>query len=95
MSSNPIIEAAIKAAVDITPQQKKEAMDILSGKAKQTPQEKKDGPALLTQAQAAKFLGLSRSTIWRMAQAGELTPIPIHGSKRYRKVDLEKLAGLK
>ena len=95
MKINPFIEAVIKAAVEITPQRKQQALDILSGKVKQLPTDKTDGSVLFTQVQAAKFLGLSRSTIRRMTQAGEITPIPVHGSKRYRKVDLEKLIGLK
>ena len=89
-----IIKGALDAMQAFTSQQKKEALDILSGKTTKALKEKTEGPVLLTQAQAAQFLGLSRSTIWRMTQTGELTPIQIHGSKRYRKVDLEKLAGL-
>ena len=51
-----------------------------------------DDPILVTQAQAAKLLGLSRVTVWRMAKEGMLHPIEIlPGSFRYA---YEEIAGL-
>jgi excisionase family DNA binding protein len=93
MKSNPIIEAAIKAAVDITPQQKKEAMDILSGKTKK-PTDQAEKPILLTRAEAAKLLGCSPMTIYRMVKDGKLQPVKLREKNRYRRIDLEKIAGL-
>jgi excisionase family DNA binding protein len=51
------------------------------------------GPLLMSMGPAAKFLGVSRTTLWRMIQAGWLTKIEVlPGSFRVRRADLEVLA---
>lgn len=50
------------------------------------------GP-LLTQNETAKYLNVSRSTVFRMCRDGQLTPSDVRGLKRYRREDLEKIAG--
>lgn len=48
-------------------------------------------PRLLTVGQAASCLGVSQRTVWRMLQAGNLTPIYIgKGSTRIRSSQLEE-----
>jgi hypothetical protein len=48
-----------------------------------------EGPALLTQAQKARQLGVSRFTIRKMVAAGKLTPIELlPGLLRYRSNDV-------
>lgn len=49
------------------------------------------GP-LLTQTEAARYLRVSRSTVFRMCRDGELTPVYVRGLKRYRREDLERIA---
>jgi len=51
-----------------------------------------EDPLLVTQAQAAKLLGVSRVTAWRMAKEGMLHPVEIlPGTFRYA---FEEIAGL-
>jgi excisionase family DNA binding protein len=50
------------------------------------------GPLLMGMSQAAKFLGTSRSTLWRIIKQGRLAKIEIlPGSYRVRRSDLEQL----
>jgi excisionase family DNA binding protein len=51
-------------------------------------------PALLTQRQAAEFLGIHRHTFAQLVAAGSLEPVRIPGMRRlrYRRVDVEELA---
>jgi excisionase family DNA binding protein len=51
------------------------------------------GPLLMSMGPAAKFLGVSRTTLWRMIQAGRLAKVEVlPGSFRVRRADLEVLA---
>ena len=51
------------------------------------------GPLLYGMSAAAKFLGVSRATLWRMLKAGRLTKVDIlPGSSRVRRADLEAIA---
>ena len=63
---------------------------ILDGKTdKQAPS---NGPLLLGMGAAAKLLGTSRATLWRMIRAGRLKKIEmLPGSFRIRRTDLEAL----
>ena len=50
-------------------------------------------PLLLGMGEAAKYLGVSRPTLWRMIQAGTLEKVELFpGSHRVRRLDLEDLA---
>ena len=49
-------------------------------------------PLLLNMGEAAKYLGVSRPTLWRMIKAGALEKVQItRNSYRLRKRDIEKL----
>ena len=48
---------------------------------------------LATATQAAHFLALSRTTLWRLTRGGVLSPVRIGGAVRYRWADLHALAG--
>ena len=63
---------------------------ILDGKA--SPAESTvTGPLLMGMTQAAKFLGVSRATLWRIISDGKLAKIEIRpGSFRVRRTDLEQ-----
>ncbi len=75
-----------------TPEQQKLIDEILDGRlpsATPTP----TGPLLLGMGAGAKFLGVSRPTLWRMIRAGKLTKVEVlAGSFRLRRSDLESLA---
>ena len=65
---------------------------ILEGRAP-VEQGNREGPLLLGMGAAARFLGVSRTTLWRMEQAGRLRKIEIlPGSYRIRRADLELIA---
>ena len=54
----------------------------------------KTGPLLLRMSQAAKLLGISRTSVWRAIAAGRLQKIEIlPNSYRVRREDVEALAG--
>jgi len=51
------------------------------------------GPLLLGMGAGAKFLGVSRATLWRMIQKGMLAKVEVlPGSFRVRRADLETIA---
>ena len=50
-------------------------------------------PLLLGMGAAAKYLGVSRPTLWRMIQAGRVKKVELFpGSHRVRRDDIEELA---
>ncbi|MBU0678453.1 MAG: helix-turn-helix domain-containing protein [Verrucomicrobia bacterium] len=74
------------------PNQQAEIDRILDGKVTARV-ETTSGPLLLGMSAAAKFLGVSRATLWRMIRSGRLTKVEIlPGSFRVRRADLEQLA---
>ena len=51
------------------------------------------GPFLIGMSDAARLLGLSRATLWRMIRAGRLEKVEIlRGSHRLRRADVEMIA---
>ena len=50
---------------------------------------------LLTIGEAAKLLHVSKMTLYRWDQSGILKKVEIGGKRRYRKSDIENLAGCK
>lgn len=51
------------------------------------------GPMLLGMTPAAKLLGVSRATLWRMIKAGRLGKVEVlPGSFRVRRADIESIA---
>ena len=68
---------------------------ILNGKS-ECKNAKPSGPLLLGMSAAAKRLGVSRATLWRMCQAKRLDKVEVlPGSYRIRRADLEAIAGKK
>ena len=86
--THKILNAALSADSTIAADQRIAALALLNGK---TPQ-KELLPLVLTQKQAAKLLGVSRFTIRRMTAEGELHPVKVHESFRYRRAEIEEIA---
>ena len=75
-----------------TPEQSECIDEILDGRMPSAPKAA-SGPLLMGMGAGAKFLGVSRPTLWRMIKAGKLTKVEVlAGSFRLRRADLELLA---
>lgn len=75
-----------------TPEQQAEIDQILEGK-ERIRVAPSSGPILLGMGAAAKTLGVSRATLWRMIQVGRLQKVELlPGSFRVRRADLEAIA---
>ena len=84
---NNVTRAAIKADSAIPSDRKSAAINFLMGKA--------DMPLprlLVSQAEAARMIGVSRVTIYRLTVDGKLHPVSVRGARRYRVAELAKLA---
>ncbi len=82
--------------VAATPERKADALRVLKGSAMAAdPVEPKPiiGPLLLGMGAASRYLGVSRTTLWRMIRAGGLEKVELFpGSYRLRRADLEAFA---
>lgn len=84
----------LQAIVKATPDQKAAALRALCGK----PEAEKAttvsvGPLLFNMSQAAKFLGVSRTTCFRLVKAGRLSRVELMaGTFRIPRAALEALA---
>ena len=85
-ATSTILRAALAADETVSADELGSALAVLSGRGSVC------RPLLLTQAQAARALAVSRVTIYRMVRSEELSPVLIRGLKRYRFEDLKRLA---
>lgn len=93
MNNNP--NDRLMRFLQATPDQQTAIDRILDGKVDVGPKPR-TGPLLLGMGAAAKFLGVSRGTLYRMLQAGRLQRVEIlTGSFRVRREDVEAIAGQK
>ncbi len=92
LTNDKIIQAVFTA----TAEAKARALAILQGK-EPAPQPKPiDAPLLMGMGDSAKFLGVSRATLWRMVRDGRLAKVEIyHNAFRLRRTDLLDLANRK
>jgi excisionase family DNA binding protein len=91
MSANNSNERLMKF-LTASPEQQQLIDEILNGRTPSAPKAA-SGPLLLGMGQGAKFLGVSRPTLWRMIKAGRLAKVEVlEGSFRLRRADLELLA---
>ncbi|MFH1969515.1 MAG: helix-turn-helix domain-containing protein [Verrucomicrobiota bacterium] len=91
-SPNPANDRLLKI-LQASPEVQAEIDQILEGRTP-TPQiEQPTGPLRLGMSAAAKFIGCSRATLWRICRAGRLQKVEIlPGSFRLRRADLLALA---
>ena len=91
--STPNPNERLMRFLQATPEQQAAIDHILEGKIEPEPKPR-TGPLLLGMGPAAKFLGVSRGTLYRMLQAGRLSRVEIlPGSFRVRREDVEAIAG--
>lgn len=85
-------EERLKRLFAASPEQISAIDDILEGKNQENTSQTV-GPLLMGMTASAKFLGVSRTTLWRMINDGKLQKIEIlPGSFRLRRADLEAVA---
>ena len=91
------IEQLFATAMQASEEKQQDALKVLKGEAELTTKltgRKPEPPLLLGMGAAAKYLGVSRPTLWRMIQAGRLEKVELFtGSHRIRRTDLEDLVG--
>ena len=82
----------LKKLLDASPEQLRAIDRILERRTSETLQVT-HGPLLMGMSASAKFLGVSRATLWRMIKAGLLKKVEVlPGSFRLRRADLEAVA---
>lgn len=89
MNHTASAEEVIAATFPATPENRYHALLILQGKEPAPKSEPLDEPLLLKMGEAAKLLGLSRATLWRLFKEGRLEKVELYpGSYRVRKADI-------
>ncbi len=91
-----IVEELLGAMINAPESRQRDALKLLRGDAvlgnalESSPTKP---PLLMGMGEAAKYLGVSRPTLWRIIQAGRLRKVELFpGSYRVRRDDLEELA---
>lgn len=85
--TNELLSAIVRAPAE----RKRHALQVLLDQT--PPAAPATGPFLLTMGKAAKLLGVSRSTLYRMVISGTIQPVEIRrGTYRVRRADIEALA---
>jgi len=83
----------LQAVLSASDEHKAQALRVLRGEVQESSSKTVIGPLLLGMSAAAKLLGVSRATLWRMLKAGTIVKIELFpGSYRVRREDLEALA---
>ncbi len=80
------------ALATASPEREAAALKLLRGEV-EPERRPTTGPMLMQIGQAAKLLGVSRPTLWRMMKAGALEKVEIYrGAFRVRRADVEAIA---
>ena len=88
-----VLEEVMQAALAAGDERKQVALKVLRGEPLASAARSTTGPLLLGVGAGAKFLGVSRATLWRAVRAGKLQKVELFpGSFRVRREDLEALA---
>lgn len=86
------LEEFLRALLVANNEHRRMALSVLRGE-QDFEIKQRSGPLLLGVGQAAKFLGVSRATLWRAVVAGRLDKVELYpGSYRIRREDVERLA---
>lgn len=89
-SHNPTMEEILRALLLADRGKQVTAYHVLLGQS-QAPAPELTGPLLLTIRAATKFIGVSRSSIYRLIDCGALTPVTlVTGCRRLRREDIER-----
>ena len=84
------MEQLMQAALAAPEERREQALKVLKG---EPVGRTVTGPLLMGMGEASKFLGVSRSTLWRILQAGTIGKVELFpGSFRVRREDLMALA---
>ena len=87
------LEELMAALLSATDDRKAQALRVLRGETQEPERRAVSGPMLMSVGEAAKLLGVSRPTLWRILKAGRLEKVEIYaGAYRYRRADIEALA---
>ncbi|MDB6057682.1 MAG: Helix-turn-helix domain protein [Verrucomicrobiales bacterium] len=77
-----------------TPEKFQQVERVLDPRIRDEKQVPLTGPLLIGMGDAAKFLGVSRATLWRMIKAGKVQPVEVlPGSNRVRRADILAFVG--
>ena len=85
----------LQAVLAANDERKDQALRVLRGEVSEVGRQKSEvrGPLLLGMSAGARFLGVSRATLWRVVRAGKIEKVELFpGSMRVRREDLEGLA---
>lgn len=92
-TTQQILKSVLASDETITDHQKRKVMDILLERVKENEQPLTfHSPLLLGGDKAAKLLGVSRTTLWRITKDGLLHPVTFRGVSRYRVSELMEIA---
>jgi hypothetical protein len=87
------LENLMQAVLSATEDRKEAALRVLRGEPVTPPEKPVIGPLLMGMGEGAKFLGVSRATLWRILRAGTFRKVELFpGSYRVRREDLISLA---
>ena len=82
-------EEVIAETFRASPENRHRALLILQGREPELKPAPIEGPLLMSMGEAAKFLNVSRGTLWRIVKEGRLEKVEIyHNAFRLRRKDL-------
>jgi len=89
-----VLEELLLAILSADDERRRQALRVLRGASAITAAPRDtSGPVLLRTGEAAKYLGISRTTLWRLIREGRLEQVEIRrGSHRLRKAVLDEFA---
>lgn len=87
---NELMVSSPEVTISIKPEDLAGLIDQAIAKAKAEFAPKKE-ETYITAARAAEVLEVDRSTLWRWAKSGYLSPVEVGGKRRYRTSEVEKI----
>ncbi len=92
-----LIEELLLAILAADDNRRREGLRVLRGESvTEIDSAPQTGPMLMRMGEAARYLGVSRTTLWRMIRDERLEHVEMRrDSFRLRKIDLDRLAGIR